>query len=220
MDENKIENSILKTHCSWELPARFVKLVSQHQGVTNLNSNSINYLATESTSQIFTLLLAAKKVMQQCKRNEMKKSDIINALKLCTFEHLYGHYSKMNYSIQPMNHSNVRMKGLMTYADKEFDLESYLVQAPIKLPKELMLHGHWLSINGVVPEVVENITQQVSENVLNLCQKEKLEVKVEMNNLDNFNNFNNLIRNEDVNLVNQGTTIFSDNIPMPIERQV
>lgn len=211
MSDSRLEKSLLETHCNWEVPTRFVKLVANSKGVTNLNLESTTFLSNESTSQIFVLLSTVKKIAQQCKREHIKKGDIINALKLCKFDHLYGHYSQMNYNIQSLNHSNVRLKGLMTYVDKEFDLESFLAQPPIKLPREIMIHGHWLAINGLVPEVSENISQDVEENVVSLIKSDlSSDIKIPISN----------IKTEEMNSVTQGTTIFSDNIPLPIERQV
>lgn len=136
-----------------QLTAESIKLISESMGIPNLNDEAMNLLIDDGTYRLKQLAQESAKFMQHSKRRKLITGDIDNALHVQNIEPLYGFSSK---EFIPFRFASGGGRELYYYKDPEIDLNEIVSSQLPRIPVDVTVKAHWLSIEGLQPAIPEN----------------------------------------------------------------
>ena len=134
-------------------PLDSIKIMGESIGIANLNDDAAVKLNEDLEYRLKEIIQDAAKFMRHSKNKKLTCNDIDLALKVKNIEPLYG-FDTPEYI--PFRHTSGGGKDLYFPDEKELSLLE-LVNTPLpRLPCDVTIRAHWLSVEGVQPVVPEN----------------------------------------------------------------
>ena len=131
-----------------------MKLIGESIGIPNLSDDASRIIADDISFRIKLILQEAEKFAGHAKRKKLTTDDIDRALKIKNIEPLYGCTSSDHI---PFRFASGGGRELFWLEEKDVDLGEVISASNLpKLPQEVSLKAHWLSIEGIQPSIPEN----------------------------------------------------------------
>ncbi|OWR42164.1 transcription initiation factor TFIID subunit 6 [Danaus plexippus plexippus] len=130
-----------------------IKVISESVGIASLGDDAAKELADDVSFRLKVIVQDAMKFMHHSKRQKLSITDIDNALKIKNTEAQYGFVQPDSL---PFRFASGGGRELHFIEEKEIDLSEILSAPPPKIPLDVSLRAHWLSVDGVQPTVPEN----------------------------------------------------------------
>lgn len=130
-----------------------MKVIAESIGISNLPDEAAKELADEITYRLKVTAQDASKFMGHAKRRRLSTSDFDNALKMKNVEPLYGFHCP---DYVPFRYASGGGRELFFVEEKELELADVISSQLPKLPLDVSIKAHWLSIEGIQPTVPEN----------------------------------------------------------------
>ncbi|CAH2099769.1 unnamed protein product [Euphydryas editha] len=130
-----------------------MKVIAESVGIGSLGDDAAKELADDVTYRLKVIVQDAMKFMHHSKRQKLSITDIDHALKVKNIEPQYGFIQPDSL---PFRFASGGGRELHFVEEKEIDLSEILSAPPPKIPLDVSLRAHWLSVDGVQPTVPEN----------------------------------------------------------------
>jgi transcription initiation factor TFIID subunit 6 len=131
-----------------------IKIIGESLGISNLNDESSRVMAEDVTFRVKCILQDSLKFAMHSKRRRVTTADVDFALKNKNIEPLFGFSSAEHI---PFRFASGGGRELFFNEEKEIDLGEVMTSTSIpKLPQDVSLKVHWLSIDGIQPAIPEN----------------------------------------------------------------
>lgn len=135
------------------LPVDSIKLMGEAIGMTNINEDAAMKISEDLEYRLKELLQDSGKFMRHAKRKKLISADLDMALKVKNVEPLYG-FDTDEYV--PFRHTSGGGKDLFYQEEQDLGLLDLVSTALPRLPCDVSVRAHWLSVEGVQPLVPEN----------------------------------------------------------------
>eukprot|EP01126_Amoeba_proteus_P054869 TRINITY_DN6771_c0_g1_i1.p1 TRINITY_DN6771_c0_g1~~TRINITY_DN6771_c0_g1_i1.p1 ORF type:complete len:302 (+),score=51.23 TRINITY_DN6771_c0_g1_i1:112-1017(+) len=127
-----------------------IKAVAEDNNITDVPDDVAEALGADVEYRLREIVQEAMKFMKHSKRTQLSTDDINMALKLSNNEILYG------YSFRPtFPRGSGREAAFLD--NRELDLKDIVSNPLPKCPREASFQVHWLAIDGVVPNIPQNL---------------------------------------------------------------
>ncbi|KAK7499297.1 hypothetical protein BaRGS_00009557 [Batillaria attramentaria] len=135
------------------LPLESVRVIAESVGIPSLPDEAASFLAEDCSYRLKTVVQEAQKCMFHGKRRKLSTSDFDAALQSKNVEPLYGFHAP---DLIPFRFTSGGGRELHFNEEKEMDLQEVINSTLPKVPLDLAIKAHWLSIEGVQPAIPEN----------------------------------------------------------------
>lgn len=130
-----------------------MKVIAESVGIASLGDDAAKELADDVTYRLKVIVQDAIKFMHHSKRQKLSITDIDHTLKAKNIECQYGFIQPDSL---PFRFASGGGRELHFIEEKEIDLSEILYAPPPKIPLDVSVRAHWLSVDGVQPTVPEN----------------------------------------------------------------
>ncbi|XP_026323595.1 transcription initiation factor TFIID subunit 6-like isoform X2 [Hyposmocoma kahamanoa] len=130
-----------------------MKVIAESLGIAALGDDAAKELADDVTCRLKVIVQDAMKFMHHSKRQRLSITDIDHTLKIKNIEPQYGFLQPDSL---PFRFASGGGRELHFIDEKEIDLSEILSAPPPKVPLDVSVRAHWLSVDGVQPTVPEN----------------------------------------------------------------
>ncbi|KAI0135837.1 DUF1546-domain-containing protein [Daldinia grandis] len=132
-----------------------VRDVAESVGILKLSDEGLRTLSQDVEYRVGQVIVEALRFMRLARRTTLTVQDVSQALRVLDVEPLYGYDSTraLRYG-----EASLGPQALFYVEDEEVDFEK-LINAPLpKIPRDTTFTKHWLSVEGVQPNSLENPT--------------------------------------------------------------
>ncbi|XP_030838091.1 transcription initiation factor TFIID subunit 6 [Strongylocentrotus purpuratus] len=130
-----------------------IKVIGECVGVSSLNEEAGTLLADDVTFRLKMMVQEAAKFMKHAKRVKLSTADFDHTLRVQNIESLYGFSTEEHI---PFRFASGGGRELHFVEEKELDLSDIINSSMPKIPLDVSLKAHWLSIEGTQPAIPEN----------------------------------------------------------------
>lgn len=130
-----------------------LKVIAESVGIASLPDEAASLLADDATYRLKLIVQEAIKFQQHGKRKKLSRADFDHALRTRNIEPLYGFHAP---EYIPFRHAQGGGRELHFIEEKEVELSEIVSSQLPKVPLDVALKAHWLSIEGVEPAIPEN----------------------------------------------------------------
>ncbi|KAH7646621.1 LOW QUALITY PROTEIN: transcription initiation factor TFIID subunit 6 [Dermatophagoides farinae] len=149
-EKNSASSSTIVAHFG----ADSVKMIAESIGIANLSDDATRLIADDITMKLKCVAQDAMKFAVHGRRTMMSVSDIDHSLKHKNIPPMFGYTDK---ELLPFRFASGGGRELYFQEEKEVDLPDILGMSSLaKLPQDVAIKCHWLSIEGVQPAIPEN----------------------------------------------------------------
>mmetsp|Transcript_36284 Transcript_36284/g.94356 ORF Transcript_36284/g.94356 Transcript_36284/m.94356 type:complete len:490 (-) Transcript_36284:519-1988(-) len=152
------------------LPSKMVKNVAESVGVSSdrVEDDVASRIAQDATYRLREVITDAIKFMQHSKRHKLTTDDMEAAFRIRNVKGIYGHHGEEDKKFVQVP----TMNDMFVLDEKDIDFKD-LSKIPLpEIPLEPDFFAHWLAVEGVQPDIVQNPGSTVQE-----AQTEKKEKK-------------------------------------------
>ncbi|ELP94151.1 transcription initiation factor tfiid, putative [Entamoeba invadens IP1] len=147
---------------SQHIPLDYVKSLLAANGLPDLSDEMVTLISEEAEGALTELFTESSKFMRHSRRKVLSINDINSALKVKKMEPYYGYNPAVPLYYQRL-HSNHEM---FVRQEQTIDLsESVHSQFFPDIPRDINIGCHWLTVDGVQPQIPQNPSVFVAEKV-------------------------------------------------------
>ncbi|XP_054712697.1 transcription initiation factor TFIID subunit 6-like [Uloborus diversus] len=130
-----------------------IKIIAESVGISNISDEAAKHLADDITYRMKIMIQDAKKFMGHARRKKLSVNDLDYTLKVKNIEPLYGFVSS---EFIPFRFASGGGREIYFSEEKELELSDLVGAQMPKLPLDVSVKAHWLSIEGIQPTIPEN----------------------------------------------------------------
>ncbi|OTB01730.1 hypothetical protein M426DRAFT_211306 [Hypoxylon sp. CI-4A] len=132
-----------------------VRDVAEAVGAHKIGDEALRTLTKDTEYRIGQLIVEALRFMRLARRTHMTPQDISHAMRVLDVQPLYGYDSTRGLTY---GEASLGPQALFYVEDEEIDLDK-LINTPLpKISRDVHFGTHYLAIEGVVPNLPENVT--------------------------------------------------------------
>lgn len=136
-----------------------LKAYADSKGITNVDESVYQLLSQDLEYRVKELCQEASKFMYASHRSKLTIDDINYALISRNIDPLFGYDPTESLSFK-------KLQNFYYIPDEEIDLEDFLNKPLPKVPLKPLIQSHWLAIEGIQPQIPENINIEDKKDVV------------------------------------------------------
>ncbi|XP_071480217.1 transcription initiation factor TFIID subunit 6-like [Diadema antillarum] len=150
-----------------------IKVIGECIGMPSLPEEACSLLAEDVSFRLKTMIQEAAKFARHAKRVKLSTADFDHSLRIHNVEPLYGFVTDDHI---PFRFASGGGRELHFVEEKEIELSDIINSSMPKIPLDISLKAHWLSIEGIQPAIPEN-PPPVDTNTQKLESQDALHTK-------------------------------------------